>query len=181
MKDRLLTITVKEDIYKYITMPLQSDVVPLDRDTTLIDTIKPYLCLDPDEWELEPIPEGYHKIQIELPDLRKVYEARNGKIYYCDTLFRDHITKDGLNKVRRFFKRSFNEKFNAYLTGWVEKQHVDNETSEKEKRIQVTAGIVAFFNSYHIDFDEKMIEARRQAWIRYQKNLEEYKKSPAIY
>ena len=181
MKDRLLTITVKEDIYKYITMPLQSDIVKLERDTTLMNIIKPHLCLEPDEWELEPIPEGYHKLQIELPDLRKVYEARNGKVYYCDTLFRDHITKEGLDKVRRFFKRSFHAEFNAYLTGWVEKQHVDNEKSETEKRIQVTEGIVAFFNSYHIDFDEKMIEARRQAWIRYNKDVEKYKKSPAIH
>lgn len=181
MKDRLLTITVKEDIYKYITMPLQSDVVRLERDSALMTVIKPHLCLEPDDWELEPLPEGFHKIHIELPDLRKVYEARSGKVYYCDTLFRDHITKAGLEKVRRFFKRSFHDKFNTYLTGWVEHQHVDNETSETERRIQVTAGIVAFFNSYHIDFDEKMIEARRQAWIRYQKNLEEYKKSPAIY
>lgn len=40
---------------------------------------------------------------------------------------------------------------------------------------------VSFFNSYHIDFDEKKIEARRQAWIRYQKNVEKYKKSLAIH
>lgn len=181
MKDRLLTITVKDDIYKYITMPLQSDIVKLERDTTLMNIIKQHLCLEPDEWELEPIPEGFHKIQIELPDLRKVYEARNGRTYYCDTLFRDHITKAGLDKVRRFFKRSYHAEFCAYLTGWVERQHVDNETSETERRIQVTSGIVAFFNSYHIDFDEKMIEARRQAWIRYQKDVENYKKSPAIH
>lgn len=180
MKGRLLTITVKCEIHKYLTEPLQSNIVKTERNSELIDTIKPYLCLEPDEWELEPIQEGYTQLQIELPDLRKVYEARNGKMYYCDTLFRDHITYEGLKKVRNYFKRTYNDKFYTFLAGWVERQHYDNENAAEEKRIQVTSGIVAFFNNYHIDFNEKMIEARRKAWIRYLNKLENYKVSPAF-
>ena len=180
MKDRLLTITVKEDIYKYITESLQDDVVRPERGSTLMNIIKPHLCLDPDEWELEPVPDGYRELQIELPDLRRVYEAKKGKVYYCDTLFRDHITDLGLKKVRNYFNRNFNDKFQTFLAGWVERQHFTNETSEVEKRIQVTSGIVAFFNNYHIDFDKKMIEARRKAWLRYQDKVERYKASPVF-
>ena len=69
MKDRLLTITVKCEIHKYLTEPLQSNIVKTERNSELIDTIKPYLCLEPDEWESEPIQEGYTQLQIELPDL----------------------------------------------------------------------------------------------------------------
>ena len=142
MKGRILTITVKQDIHKYITESLQSDIVKTERDSTLMNIIKPYLCLDAEPWELEPIPDDYTKLQIELPDLRQVYEARSGKIYYCDTLFRDHITEEGLKKVRNYFKRNYNNKFLTVLAGWVERQHFDNENSEEEKRIQVTTGIV---------------------------------------
>ena len=181
MKGRNLTIIVKENIYKYITESLHSDTIVPQRDSTLMAIIKPHLCLVPDEWESEPLMDGYWKIQIELPDLRQVYEARSGKVYYCDTLFRDHITKKGLVRVQRFLKSTYNEKFYTYLTGWVERQLVENETAEKERRVQVTNGIVAFFNNYHISFDEKMVEAHRQAWIRHLKKLEEYKVSPALY
>lgn len=180
MIGRYLTITVKEDLYKYITESLNSEIVRLERDSTLLNIIKPHLCLEPDEWELTPVPKGYTKLQIELPDLRKVYEARSGKVYYCDTLFRDHITEDGLKKVRRYLKRNYNDKFCTFLAGWVERQHFENETSEEEKRIQVTSGVVAFFNNYHITFTESMVEARRKAWLRYLENLENYKKSPVM-
>lgn len=179
MKDRLLTITVKADIHKYLTESHQSEVIRLERNSELMDVIKPYLCLEPDEWEIQPVPEGFAKLQIMLPDLRQVYEARSGKMYYCDTLFRDHINETGLKKVRNYFKRTFNDKFLTFLAGWVERQHFDNENSDEERRIQVTSGIVAFYNNYHIAFDEKMIEARRKAWIRYVEKLEQNRVSAA--
>lgn len=181
MKGRNLTIIVKEDIYKYITQSLQRDVIVPERDSTLMNIIKPHLCLVPDEWESEPMRDDYRYLQVELPDLRQVYEARSGKVYYCDTLFRDHITRKGLVKVQRFLKRTYHAEFCAFLAGWVERQHIDNEIAEKERRIQVTNGIVAFLNNYHIDFDEKMVEAHRQAWIRYLKNVEKYKVSPVFH
>ena len=180
MKGRLLTITVKCEIYKYLTEPLQSNIVKTEKNSELINTIKPYLCLEPDEWESEPLQAGYTQVQIELPDLRRVYDARNGKMYYCDTLFRDHITYEGLKKVRNYFKRTYNDRFMTFLAGWVERQHFDNSNSEEERRIQVTSGIAAFFNNYHITFDERMIESRRKAWLRYQEKVEKNKKSPAM-
>ena len=179
MKDRILTITVKADLHKYLTESHQSDIIRPERDSELMTVIKPYLCLEPDEWETQPVPDGYAKLQIALPNLRKVYEARSGRMYYCDTLFRDHITEEGLKKVRSYFKRTFNDKFLTFLAGWVEYQNVANETSENEKRVQITKGIVAFFNNYHITFNESMIEARRKAWIRYLEKLEENRVSAA--
>lgn len=181
MKGRYLTITVKEDLYKYITESLQSDIIKPERDSTLMNIIKHHLCLEPDDWELEPIRDDYRQIQIELPDLRQVYEARSGKVYYCDTLFRDHITKKGLLKVQRFLKSTYHAQFYAYMTAWVERQNVDKENSNTKRRIEVTSGIVAFFNNYHIDFTEAMVQAHRKAWIRYLKNLEKYKVSPVLY
>ena len=177
MKDRILTITVKADLRKYLTESPQSDIIRPERDSELMTVIKPYLCLEPDEWETQPIPDGYAQLQIALPDLRKVYEARSGKVYYCDTLFRDHITEEGLKKVRSYFKRTYNDRFMTFLAGWVERQHFDNSNSEEERRIQVTSGIAAFFNNYHITFDERMIESRRKAWLRYQEKVEKNKKS----
>ena len=98
----------------------------------------------------------------------------------CDTRFRDHITLEGLKKVRSYFKRTYNDRFMTFLAGWVERQHFDNSNSEEERRIQVTSGIAAFFNNYHITFDERMIESRRKAWLRYQEKVEKNKKSPAM-
>lgn len=181
MKDRMLSVTVKTDIHKFVTESMQCDYIKCSHDSTLITVVKPHLCLEPDDWELEPVPDGYTWLKIELPDLRQVYEARNGKVYYCDTLFRDHITRKGLVKVRRFLWKTYNAKFNAFLAGWTERQHVDNETAERERRVKVTDGIVAFFNNYHIDFDNKLIESRRQAWVRYMKKTEEYRQSPVAF
>ena len=180
MKDRILTITVKEEIYKFITQSLNSDVVRLERGSALLYMIKPHLALEPDEWELEPIEEGYATLGIELPVRSRTTEARSGKVYYCDTLFRDHLTKEGLVKVRSFMKKNYNDKFCTFMAGWVEHQYRVNDLTEKEKRIQVTDGITAFFDCYHIEFTDAMVEARRQAWKRYRNKVEKYEKSPII-
>lgn len=171
---------MKEEYFKYITQSLRSDVVKLEKGSTLMHIIKPYLSLEPDEWELEPIPEGFTQLRIELPVWSHTYEARSGKVYYCDTLFRDHLTEAGLKKVRSFIKKNYNDKFCTFMAGWVERQHRENEISETSRRIQVTDGIAAFFNNYHIDFTEAMVEARRKAWLRYQDKVENYEKSPVI-
>ena len=101
-------------------------------------------------------------------------------LFTIGIMFKYIMLYEGLKKVRNYFKRTYNDKFYTFLAGWVERQHYDNENAAEEKRIQVTSGIVAFFNNYHIDFNEKMIEARRKAWIRYLKKLENYKVSPAF-
>lgn len=181
MKDRIVTITVKEEIYKFITQSLKSDVVSLERGSALLYMIKPHLALEPDEWELEPIEEGYAQIAIELPVRSRTTEARSGKVYYCDTLFRNHLTFEGLVKVRSFMKKNYNEKFCTFMAGWVEHQYRVNDLTEKEKRIQVTDGITAFFDCYHIDFTEKMVQSRRQAWKRYRDKVEKYEKSVIVF
>lgn len=180
MKDRILTITVKEEIYRYVTQSLNSDVVKLERGSTLMYIIRPHLILEPDDWELEPIPDGFAQLNIELPVRSLTVEARSGKVYYCDTLFRDHLTKEGLVKVRSFMKKNYNDNFCTFMAGWVEHQYRVNEMAEKKRRIHVTDGITAFFNNYHIEFTEAMVEARRQAWKRYMDKVEKYDKSPIL-
>lgn len=181
MKDRILTITVKEEIYRYITQSLNSDIVRLERGSALLYMIKPHLVLEPDGWELEPVEEGYATLGIELPVRSRTTESRSGKVYYCDTLFRDHLTLEGLVKVRSFMKKNYNEKFCTFMAGWVEHQYRINDLTERERRIQVTDGIVAFFNCYHIDFTEEMVQARRQAWKRYKEKVEKYEKSIIVF
>ena len=126
MKGRYLTVTVKSHIAQYIKESIGSSIVKPERDSTLLASIKPHLLLGSAVEEVTETPEGYEEIQIELPDLRQVYETRSGKVYYCDTMFRDHIDNRGLERVRNFFNRTFKAAFRTFMDGYTEFQNENN-------------------------------------------------------
>ena len=171
MKGRYLTVTVKSHIKKFLVESLGSEIIKTERDSTLLAIIKPHLTLESAIEEVEETPEGYEQIQIELPDLRQVYNARSGKVYYCDTMFRDHIDRLGLEKVRNFFNRT-------YKAGYTEHQ---NETKAEDERLRVKMGVCAFFNQYHITYDDTMVSSLTRDWYRHQQRNEKNRFSPVLY
>lgn len=182
MKERYLTVSVEQHIYRYITESLGTNVVKLERDSTLMAIIKPYLELSSEQEEL-PTPDGFMELKIELSELREIYNSRTGSVYYCDTLFRNVLTEKGMVKVRNFFKRTFKNSFRTFLDGYTEKQYDDIASGEVDahRRIKVKQGVVAFLLNYHIDFDEKLINALTRDWYRHTDRNENNRFSPVLY
>ena len=178
MKGRYLTVTVKSHIAQYIKESMGSSLVKPERDSTLLAIIKPHLVLGSAVEEATETPEGYEEIQIELPDLRQVYETRSGKVYYCDTMFRDHIDQRGLERVRNFFNRTYKAAFRTFMDGYTEFQ---NETKSEEARIRVKMGVCAFFNQYHITYTDTMVSSLTRDWYRHQQRNEKNRFSPVLY
>ena len=181
MKGRYLTVTVKSHIKKFLVESLGSEIVKTDRDSTLLAIIKPHLTLESAVDEVEETPEGYEEIQIELPDLRQVYESRSGKLYYCDTMFRDHIDRRGLERVRSFFNRTFKAAFRTFMDGYTESQNDSRALTETESRTRIKQGVVAFLLNYHITPDERLISSLTRDWYRHQDRNEKNRFSPVIY
>ncbi len=171
-------MNVKPHIRQYIQQSFGSDIVPLRRGRTLTYLIIPHLRLEPETDEEQPAPEGYEQIKIELPDLRKVYEASTGKVYYCETLYRDCITPDGEAKVRSFLSNTFKHAFRIFMDGWIEHQEQDRDVDD---RLEVKSGVVAFLENYHIDIDEKLITSLTRDWYRHRDENEQYEFSPLVY
>ena len=181
MKGRYLTVTVKSHIKQYLVESLGTDVVKTERNSTLLAIIKPHLILESAVEEVEEIPDDYEKIQIELPDLRQVYSAVNGKVYYCDTMFRDHIDQLGLEKVRNFFSRTFKAAFRTFMDGYTESQNDINSLSEENRRLRVKQGVVSFLLQYHIEPKEKLVINLTRDWYRHQHRNEKNRFSPITY
>lgn len=179
MEGRYLTVTVKPYIKKFLIESMDSEIIKTERGSTLLAIIKPHLILktDVDEVEEEK-PKVYEEIQIELPDLRQVYNTRSGKTYYCDTMFRDQIDPVGMAKVRYFLNRTCKASFRTFMDGYTEFQ---NETKGEEDRIRVKMGVCAFFNQYHITCDEKMISCFTRDWYRHRERNEKNRFSPVLY
>ena len=171
-------MTVKSHIKKFLVESLGTEIIKTERDSTLLAIIKPHLTLESAIEEVEETPEGYEQIQIELPDLRQVYNARSGKVYYCDTMFRDHIDRLGLEKVRNFFNRTYKAAFRTFMDGYTEHQ---NATKAEDERLRVKMGVCAFFNQYHITYDDTMVSSLTRDWYRHQQRNEKNRFSPVLY
>lgn len=178
MKGRYLTVSVKSHIQRYIIESIGSSIVKPGRDSALMAIIKPHLVLGSAIDEEEPLPEGYAEIQIELPDLRQVYEAKSGKVYYCDTMFRDHIDRLGLERVRHFFNQTFKAAFRTFMDGYTEYQQ---ENKAEDESIKVKKGVCAFFNQYHITYDDTMVSSLTRDWYRHQERNEKNRFTPVLY
>ena len=78
--ERTIEIPVETYIYSYITQSRQCDVITLERDSTLLAIMKPYLELKPVAEEDVEIPDGYKIIRIVVPELRQVYNSKSKKV-----------------------------------------------------------------------------------------------------
>ncbi len=181
MKGRYVTVFVKNHIRKYIMESLGSDTIKLERDSTLMAIIKPYLSLEADEWETDTPPEGFGQLYIELPKLNKELEESTGRVYWCDTLFRDHLQDKGLKKVQNFLSRNFKAAFRSFMDGYTEAQNDSASDEYDEYRIKVKHGVVAFLIQYHIDFDECLVSSLTRDWHRHRLKNEKYRYSPLIH
>ena len=99
-------------------------------------------------------------------------------MYYCDTMFRDHIDRLGLEKVRNFFNRTYKAAFRTFMDGYTEHQ---NETKAEDERLRVKMGVCAFFNQYHITYDDTMVSSLTRDWYRHQQRNEKNRFSPVLY
>ena len=171
-------MSVKSYIKKYLTESLNTEIIKPERGSTLLSIIKPHLILVSAMEKEEEIPAGYEEIQIELPDLRQVYEASSGKVYYCETLFRNRIDSIGLAKVRTFFTRTFKAAFHTFMDGYIEYQ---NEFKSKEEGLVVKQGVCSFLNQYHITYDNKLADNLTRDWYRHRDRNEKNRFSPVLY
>lgn len=181
MEGNRLMIRVKHHIAQYLRDSIQSDVIKVDKGRAMMTMIKPYLTLEPDEWEQEPLPEGMDEIFIELPKLNQEWEEENGVIYWCNELFRDHLSKRGLDILRNFFNKNFRAAYRSFMDGYTESQQDATSLDESEARLKVKRGAAAFLCQYHIDLDEKLIRAMVRDWYRHTERNEQNRYSPLIY
>lgn len=168
---------VGKKLRQYIICSYGSDTIPLRRDAALTAIIKPHLCLSPRDF-IDPFPED-EMVYIEIPNQNaKVYNHKKGKSYICNTLWRDTLTNKGHKKVYEFFNRNLQNSFHLFMDGYSEAQYIND--SEK-CYIKIKEGVTAFFNQYHIDFNEKMIAAYARSWYRHREENEINKVSPLVY
>lgn len=183
MKDleRTIVIPVESHIYSYITQSRQSEIITLERDSTLLAIMKPYLELKPvSEDECEPT-EGYKMLTIVLPELRQVYNQKSKKVMYCNTLFRDHLSPKGVIRVNKYFKDNFKDKFRTAIDIYVEKQYDDMMDSGEKHRIKLEKGITSFLCQYHIEPTRKLIKSLARDWQRHRDRNDEYRYTPVFY
>lgn len=180
--ERTILVPVESHIYSYITQSRQSEVITLERDSTLLAIMKPHLELKPvsDEDAVE-VPEGYKMLRIVVPELRHVYNHKKKKVIYCDTLFRDNLSPKGVKKVNKFFKDNFKDKFRVAMDIYVEKQYDEMSDSDEQHRIKLKKGITTFLLQYHIEPTEKLIRSLKMDYIRHRDKNEMYRYSPVFY
>ena len=140
--------------------------------------IIPFLELRPKDY-VEDLPDD-ETIEIELPLKRneKVYCQSTGKVYYCNTLWRNHLSKAGHKKVKRFFETNFRKAYHTFMDGYIEGQY---ETKDEDTRLRVKQGVCAFLNQYHITYTERMISSMTRDWWRHVDKTEENRVSPMVY
>lgn len=179
--ERTIEIPVETYIYSYITQSRQCDVITLERDSTLLAIMKPYLELKPVAEEDVEIPDGYKIIRIVVPELRQVYNSKSKKVIYCDTLFRDHLSPKGMKKVNNFFKNNFKDKFRCSIDIYIEKQYDEMSESGQQHRIKLKKGVTAFLCQYHIEPTEKLVASLVKDYQRHRARNEEYRYTPVFY
>lgn len=173
---------IEDEYYAYITASLNSSVVKPERGSVLMSIIAPHLELSSHKDDPPEVPEGFSVLKIELPDLRLVYNAKAGKAYYCDTMFRDRLSENGAMKVRQFFKRTFKNAYRTFMDGYTESQRDDqSQAAAYTAMLRVKSGTVAFLLQYHIDIDEKLITRLTRDWYRHTERNERNRFSPVLY
>ena len=169
---------VGKKLKRWIEDSFQDGTVRPARGSVLVMLILPYLELHP-KGEEEELPED-ETVLIELPMKRdeKVYCKSTKKVYYCNTIWRNWLSKAGHKKVKHFFETNFRKAFHTFMDGYTEGQH---ETKDEDARMKVKQGVCAFLNQYHINYDETMISSMTRDWWRHVEKNEENRISPMVY
>lgn len=168
---------------QYVINAYNSDIVPLENESVLMNIIRPHLELRPHDEDLEEFDDETMKnevIRIELPhDRKKVYSVSKQKVYVCNTLWRNRLSSKGQFKVKRFFERNFKFAFYTYMDGDIERQ----EMMKKEGEIynEMISGIQAFMDKYHLPYVERDLRTLARDWYRHRDKVEGYKISPIAF
>ena len=174
MERPYVTAKVGKRYKRYIQGSYQSDTIPLERNTNLINSIMPYLELTNED----PMEVDDETIKIELPiGNKKVYNFAGKSVYVCNTLWRNRLSEDGQYQVKRFFENEFKKTFRTYMDCYVEQQKANNGDDCKCK---IKEGIAAFLIQYHIDFTKQDIATLARDWYRHRDKVDENKRSPCV-
>lgn len=175
MKGYYIKAHVGAEMRQFVTASYNSDTIPLERDSVLMDIIKPHLELRPKESSDDFPPD--ETIKIEIPHINgKVYCRATNKVYICNTLFRDVLSEDGHSKVRRFLERNFKKSFRCFMDGYTEAQ-LDNGD---DHRLRVRRGAVSYLMNYHIDVSEKLVARLVRDWFRHREKNEKNDTGPYV-
>lgn len=174
MKGLYVTAKIGQRYKRYVECSYQSDTVPLERGSNLLNTIMPYLELTTDEQE--EVDDETIKIELPLGN-KKVYNSAGQTVYVCNTLWRNRLSEEGQFKVKRFFENVFKQTFRTYMDAYIERQ---SSSSKNKTAKRVKEGIAAFLIQYHIDFTKQDIAALARDWYRHRDKVDENKRSPFV-
>lgn len=175
MKGLYVTAKVGKRYKRYIEGFYQSDTIPLERGSNLLNIIMPYLELTSDEWP-ETVDEETIKIELPLGN-KKVYNFAGQSVYVCNTLWRNRLSEDGQFRVKRFFENMFKFAFHSFMDGHIAKRESLKGDEENNK---VKEAVTAFLIQYHVDFTKQDIAALTRDWYRHRDKVEDNKRSPCV-
>ena len=174
MKGLYVTAKVGKRIKRYLEGSYQSDTIPLERGSNLLNIIMPFLELTADE--PEDIDDETIKIELPLGN-KKVYNSSGQTVYVCNTLWRNRLSEEGQFQVKRFFDNEFKKTFRTYMDCYVEQQKAKNG---EDCKCKIKEGIAAFLIQYHIDFTKQDIATLARDWYRHRDKVDENKRSPCV-
>ena len=176
MKGYYVTVRVGEKLKKYLEASYNGDIIKPPKDSTLMCIIKQHLELFSSTEDIE-LPEN-ECVKIELPlQNGAVYSQSTGKVYVCNTLWRNRLSEDGQYQVKRFFENEFKKTFRTYMDCYVEQQKAKNG---EDCKCKIKEGIAAFLIQYHIDFTKQDIATLARDWYRHRDKVDENKRSPCV-
>jgi len=177
MNELYVKARVGTEIKQWLEASYNSDIVAPLRDSTLMGIIKQHLELtsQDDDEQLDDA----ECVKIKLPIQNgSVYCQSNGRVYVCNTLWRNRLSEKGHLRVKKFFENNFRHAFHTFMDGYVEGQYA---TKTEEARLKVKEGVAAFLLQYHIDFNEKLVARLTRDWWRHNDRNEGNRVSPMVY
>lgn len=177
MKGYYVTVMVGEKLKKYLEASYNGGIIKPPKDSNLMGIIKQHLELFSSTEDIE-LPEN-ECVKIELPlQNGAVYSQSSGKVYVCNTLWRNRLSETGHKRVRKFFENNFKYSFHIFMDG-----HITGQYSQKneEDRIKIKEAVVEFLMQYHINLDDRLIASLTRDWWRHNDRNEHYKESPLVY
>ena len=167
---------VGEKLKHYLEACYQSDTVRPQKDSTLMGIIKQYLELSSNGDDDLPDNEC---IKIELPlQNGAVYSQSTGKVYICNTLWRNRLSEKGQWRVKKFFDNNFKHSFHIFMDGHISGQYIKKT---EEERLKVKEAVTEFLLQYHIEPTEKLVSSMTRDWWRHNDRNEHYRESPMVF
>lgn len=182
-KGTYVEIHVGERLKKYIEEcysrrgELVDGMVVPKKGSSVYDILRPYLELHPRDDDPGFLPEETVRIWLPFERCHKVHNHLTGKVYYCDTFWRNWLTEQGHAKMRRLFDNNFRFFLYAHLDGYTSGQREVNA----ECRAKVKKGLYEFCDNFHFTPTHRDEMKLLRAYYRYLDNREECRMSPFFF